>query len=364
MRILVDLTSLSYHITGIERYALCVTEEILKKDKVNQYTLLFRNEIYPLFSKYIDDERITAKIIYGEHKLLFFQIIMPFVLYRIKADRYMFFAFPNPILFYNKNIYNTIHDMGRWDCPETKGLHLFYFKTTETIALRRAKKIFTVSEFSKGRICSLTGRKPEDVIVTYNGISDTLTSANGDFAEVREKYSLPDRYIMFLSTLQPRKNLKLLLEAFSEVLNEVDYDLVLIGRVGWKVDDLLEKYRLKNRIVFTGFVEDADVALVYKNALCFVFPTLYEGFGIPPVEALSMGCPVISSDSSCMKEVLRNQAVYFKNNDKDELKRLLHNLPELEKIMPRELDQFQIENYSYCVSAKIVLSVLTGSVHK
>ena len=283
---------------------------------------------------------------------------MPFVLYRIKADRYMFFAFPNPILFYNKNIYNTIHDMGRWDCPETKGLHLFYFKTTETIALRRAKKIFTVSEFSKGRICSLTGRKPEDVIVTYNGISDTLTSANGDFAEVREKYSLPDRYIMFLSTLQPRKNLKLLLEAFSEVLNEVDYDLVLIGRVGWKVDDLLEKYRLKNRIVFTGFVEDADVALVYKNALCFVFPTLYEGFGIPPVEALSMGCPVISSDSSCMKEVLRNQAVYFKNNDKDELKRLLHNLPELEKIMPRELDQFQVANYSYSVSAQKVLSVI------
>lgn len=358
MRILVDLTSLSYHITGIERYALCVTEEILKKDKVNQYMLLFRNAIYPPFSKYIDEERITSKIIYGERKLLFFQIIMPFNLYKIKADRYLFFAFPNPILFFNKNIYNTIHDMGRWDCPETNGLHLFYFKTTETIALRRAKKIFTVSEFSKERICSITGRKTEDVIVTYNGISDTLTNANGNFSEVRKKYSLPDRYIMFLSTLQPRKNLKLLLEAFSEILNKVDYNLVLIGRVGWKVDDLLEKYGVKNRIIFTGFVDDADVALVYKNALCFVFPTLYEGFGIPPVEALSMGCPVISSNSSCMKEVLQDRAIYFENDNKEDLKQKLLQLPQLLPNMKRSLNDFQKNRYDYSVSAEIILEEL------
>ena len=358
MKILVDLTSLSYHITGIERYALCVTEEMLKKDESNQYILLFRNEVYPVFSKYIDEKRITAKILHGEHKLAFFQIIMPFNLYKLKADRYMFFAFPNPLLFFNKNIYNTIHDMGRWDCPETKGLHLFYFKTTETIALKRAKKIFTVSEFSKERICSITGRKPEDVIVTYNGISDTLVNANGNYTKVQSKYSLPERYIMFLSTLQPRKNLKLLLEAFSEILDKVDYDLVLIGRVGWKVDDLLEKYGLKNRIVFTGFVDDADVALVYKNALCFVFPTLYEGFGIPPVEALAMGCPVISSDSSCMKEVLQDRAVYFENDNKEDLKQKLLQLPQLLPNMKRSLNAFQKNRYDYGVSAEIIMKEL------
>lgn len=358
MKILVDLTSLSYHITGIERYALCVTEEMLKKDESNQYILLFRNEIYPLFSKYIDDKRITAKILHGEHKLAFFQLVMPFNLYKIKADRYMFFAFPNPILFFNKNIYNTIHDMGRWDCPETKGLHLFYFKTTESIALKRAKKIFTVSEFSKERICSITGRKTEDVIVTYNGISGTLVNANGSYSDVQKKYSLPNRYIMFLSTLQPRKNLKLLLEAFSEILDKVDYDLVLIGRVGWKVDDLLEKYGLKNRIVFTGFVDDADVALVYKNALCFVFPTLYEGFGIPPVEALAMGCPVISSDSSCMKEVLQDRSVYFENDNKEDLKQKLLQLPQLLPSMKHSLNDFQKSRYDYGVSAEIILEEL------
>lgn len=364
MKNLIDLTALSYHITGIERFAMCITEEIIKLDTENEYVLLFRNEVYPVFSPYIDGKRVTAKVIHGNQKLLFFQIIIPFELYRIKADNYLFFAFPSPILFFNKNIYNTIHDMGRWDCPETKGLHLFYFKTTESIALKKAKHVFTVSEFSKERINKIMNIPLDKITVTYNGIANSLVNSDSNIDIVRAKYKLPEKYIMFLSTLQPRKNLKLLLEAFSEIMDQVDYDLVLIGRTGWNVDELIKKYNLEGRIVFTGFVADEDVSVIYKNAECFVFPTLYEGFGIPPVEALALGTAVISSDSSCMKEVLRNQAVYFENNNKEELKKLVINLPEFVEKMPRELDQFQIDNYSYNVSAKKVIDVLSGSVHK
>ena len=358
MKNLIDLTSLSYHITGIERYAMCMAEEILKADKSNDYILLFRDEIHPKFLPYIDKNRIIARVIHGKNKLLFFQVIMPIELYRIKADNYLFFAFPSPILFNNSRIYNTIHDMGRWDCPETKGLHLFYFKTTETIALRKARHIFTVSEFSKERINKIMNVSVNDITVTYNGIANSIVNTNSNIDDVRKKYKLPEKYIMFLSTLQPRKNLKLLLEAFSEIMNMVDYDLVLIGRNGWNVDELIEKYNLEGRIIFTGFVKDEDVSIIYKNAECFIFPTLYEGFGIPPVEALALGTAVISSDSSCMKEVLRNQAVYFKNNDKEELKQLMLNLSEVVGNMPRELDQFQVANYSYSVSAQKVLSVI------
>ena len=359
MRNVIDLTSLSYHITGIERFALCITEEMLRADKNNEYVLFFRNEIYPTFRPYIDNKRVQARVLHGNKKLLFFQITMPIELYKIKADNYLFFAFPSPILFFNKNVYNTIHDMGRWDCPETKGVHLFYFKTTESIALKKAKHIFTVSIFSKERISKLMNISLDKITVVYNGIADTLSKESDiDFEILKEKYKLPQKYIMFLSTLQPRKNLKLLLEAYSEVMNSVDYDLVLIGRVGWNVDDLINKYNLNGRITFTGFVDDADVAGIYKNAMCFVFPTLYEGFGIPPVEALGMGCPVISSDSSCMKEVLRNQAVYFENNNKEELKKLLIKLSDEVLSMPRQLDDFQKTNYSYKVSAKKILSIL------
>lgn len=358
MKIAIDLTALSYHLTGIERFALCMTEAMLNEDAENQFILIFRNEIYPSLNKYIDGEKVKSKIITGNNKLLFFQIILPIELYKIKADKYLFMAFPGPILFFNSNIYNTIHDMGRWDCPETKGVHLFYFKTTESMAIRKAKHLFTVSEFSKSRIHELMGIDNSKITVTYNGVSKTIDGVDSDYETVREKYGLPSQYIMFLSTLQPRKNLKLLIEAFSEIKENVSYDLVLIGRVGWKVEDILEKYGVDGRIHFTGFVEDKDVALIYKNAICFVFPTLYEGFGIPPIEALAMGTPVISSDSSCMREVLRNQAVFFANNDKEDLKEKLISLKEGTEGMATKLDEFQKSNFDYRISAKKCLTKL------
>ena len=358
MRILIDLTSLSYHMTGIERFAKCISLEMITQDTTNEYILLFRNEIYPDFSMYVDNERIKAKVIKGDHKLLFFQIVIPWNLYKIKADRYLFFAFPSPILFFNKHIYNTIHDMGRWDCPETKGLHLFYFKTTESIALKKARHIFTVSEFSKERIHSLMNIDSSRITVTYSAVAESITKSSVLFDDIKAKYNLPDKYILFLSTLQPRKNLKLLLEAYSEIKDKVDYSLVLIGRNGWNVDELITKYNAGDKIVFTGFVDDQDISAIYKNAMCFIWPTLYEGFGLPPIEALTMGCPVISSDCSCTKEILRNQAIYFSDNNKDELKELLVKLPFMSKDMPRKLDEFQTENYSFASSARTILETI------
>ncbi len=359
MKILIDLTSLSYHLSGIERYALCVTQEMLQQDKKNEYILLFRREIFPeLLHDISRNKQVEAVVLQGENKLLFFQLIIPMALYKHKADRYMFFAFPNPILFFNRNIYNTIHDMGRWDFPGKNKLAWFYFKTSETVAIKRAKKIFTVSEFSKERIYVNTGVDRDKIIVTYNGISKNISESTVQTKDIQKKYNLPEKYIMFLSTLQPRKNLQLLVEAFSEVMDKVSYDLVLIGRKGWEVDQLIDKYSVGNRIVFTGFVDDEDIAPIYRNAICFVFPSLYEGFGIPPVEALAMGTPVISSDSSCMKEILRKQAVFFENNNKEDLKKLLLQLPGLAETMPRALDDFMRQNFDYKKSAKIILEAI------
>lgn len=359
MKILIDLTSLSYHVTGIERYALCVTEQMLLQDKSNEYILLFRNEVFPEIESYMKKNgKVSSVILRGENKLVFFQLTILRALHKYKADCYMFFAFPNPMLFFNKNIYNTIHDMGRWDVPPQRKIALMYFKTSEKLALKRAKKVFTVSKFSKRRIHELVGVPNNKIVVTYNGISNNLSDSNVQFSDIKEKYNLPENYIMFLSTLHPRKNLQLLVEAFAEIKDEVNYDLVLIGRRGWEVDELIKQYSVGSRIVFTGFVADEDVAAVYKHAICFVFPTRYEGFGIPPVEALAMGTPVISSDSSCMKEVLRNQAIFFENENKEELKQLLLKLPEMAETMPKELDDFMIKNYDYKNSAKIILDTI------
>ena len=115
MKIVIDLTSLSYHITGIERYALCITEKMLEEDHINEYILIFRNDIYSIFQKYKNEERIKMVVLYGNRKVLFLQIILQKALRKIKADKFLFFAFPSPVFFCRKGIYNTFHDMGAWD---------------------------------------------------------------------------------------------------------------------------------------------------------------------------------------------------------------------------------------------------------
>lgn len=360
MIIAIDLTSLSYHMSGIERYANCVTEKMLELDKTNQYKLIFRNSIYPTFKRFIDGKRIQSFILHGNNKVLFLQAILPWKLYNIKADRYVFFAFTSPILFRRKGIVNTIHDMGAWDSSDSMTvLQKLYWRTTYKISAGVAERIITVSNFSMVRINAILKYPKERISVIYSGPSDKLIEDNEcSFQEIKQLYSLPDKYIMTLSTLEPRKNVELLLKSYTDIQNKVNYDLVLIGRKGWKVDKLLERYNQKRRIHITGFVDDKHISAIYKNAICFVFPSLYEGFGLPPIEALTFGIPVISSNAASMPEILMDQAIYFQSGNEDELKEDLLNLEAQVGSMPCELNAFQRENYNFETSAKKVISLL------
>lgn len=361
MIIAIDLTSLSYHMTGIERYAMCVSEKMLEQDKNNKYILIFRGEIHPVFKPMIDDDRIKACVINGKNKLLFYQIILPICLYKIKADKYLFFAFTSPLLFVNKGIYNTIHDMGPWDSAESlKCLQKFYWKTTIRHAARISKGIITVSEFSKQRIASILGTDEDKIRVIHSAVYHALVSSkNKGIEEIKEMYHLPEKYIMTLSTLEPRKNMLLLLEAYCNILDKVDYDLVLVGRRGWKMDEILENFKTQSRVHITGYVADEYIPTIYKNALCFVFPSLYEGFGLPPIEALTFGTPVVASDANAIQEVLMDQAIYFKNNSRQELENILKTLEKEIDFMPRELNDYQKENYDFAKSAIKVIEYIS-----
>lgn len=360
MKILIDLTALSYHVTGIERYALCITEQMLVLDKTNDYILLFRNEIHGSLIPHIDGKRIIAQIIFGKNKLMFFQLVLPSVLYRTKADCYLFFAFTSPLLFRHKGIYNTIHDVGAWDYPIALSLvHKIYFRVCYRVSVKASKGIITVSRFSKERINQVLGFPISKINVIPAAISQTLLNpVTISKEEVLKKYGIPNRYIMSLSTIEPRKNLSLLLEAFAEVEDSVDYDLVLIGRLGWKMEDIISKNKLNPRVHMTGYVEDEEVKIIYKNTICFIFPSIYEGFGMPPLEALALGAPVISSDAASMPEILMDQAVFFKNNNLEELKQKLIELTISVSSMPRGLNEYQKQNYNFIQSAQKVLDLI------
>lgn len=356
----IDLTCLSYHLSGIERYALCISKEIITQDKNNDYILVFRKEVFPELKFLVDEKRVKSVVLKGEQKQLFQLLILPWELRKIKADNYLFFANRNPLLFRKGNIFNTIHDLVCWDYPVTmRSLQKVYSRIANKNAAHVSAHLFTVSEFSKTRINKILKYPLDKITVTYNGISENLKGeSKTSFREVQSKYNLPDKYIMNLSTLEPRKNLPLLLKAFDEVADEVDYDLVLVGRKGWKIDDMLQSIRSNDRIHITGFVEDDEVKQIYKHALCFVFTSMYEGFGIPPLEALSLGTPVLSSDAASLPEVLRNQAYYFPNNDVDALKSKLLSMNIDVENMPKEMDEYQKQNFQFSVSADKILKVL------
>lgn len=326
MRILIDLTSLADHLSGIERYAACLTIEMLKETG-NKYILIFKKSVHPLFQSWAEDERVKMVVIPECGKLWFNLLRLPYKIYKHKADWYLFMAFPAPILLFKKNMVSTIHDICCWDCPETMtALSRLYFRISFRVAALKCKFITTVSYFSKERIIAKLKCSQNKIFVIHSAVDKKFLQAeplSNDLNAIKKKYKLPENYFLSLSTLEPRKNLRLLIEAYQKLVIESDCNipLVLAGRKGWKIDNLLEDIddQVKNQIYFTGFVDDEDLPAIYRGAEFFVFPSKYEGFGLPPLEAMACGVPVLSSDAASMPEVLGDAAMYFKSEDVNSL---------------------------------------------
>lgn len=348
MKILVDLTSLADNFSGIERYAACLTKEMIKNQK-NDYILVFKNEVHPMFQENINDSNIGIVVIPGCKKLIFNQIKLPLTIYRQKADCYLFLAFPVPVLLFKKNMISTIHDICCWDCPETmNGMSNWYFKISHKIATWKCKRIITISKFSENRIVEKLKYPQNKIWLIYCGVDDKFLNyqcKEENIKNIKEKYHLPEKYLLSLSTLEPRKNLRLLVDAYRELVLKDGFDipLVLAGRKGWKMDQLFHgiEEKVQEKIIFTGFIDDEDLPAVYNNAMLFVFPSMYEGFGMPPLEALACGTAVLSSDASSLPEVLGDSARYFKSEDKDSLIKNLKRYSENNHFVPGNvLDKF------------------------
>lgn len=337
MKTAIDLTALSDNFSGIERYAMNIAKALIDGDREGEDTwiLLFKRKIHPEFEKYKGCKNVEFRVWQGENKLLFEQLLLPFHLYGIRADAYLFLAFQSPVLFRRKGIYNTIHDLTCWDCPETmkKKMEL-YFKVSIRNALRVSRGIITISRYTRERIADRFRYDKRKITVACCGISDVFLDyvaqqqdsekIRDRSLDVRHKYHLPPQYLLCLATLEPRKNLPFLVEAYVELLEEgsVKVPLVLAGRKGWMMDEFLnrieEEYR--RNIIVTGFIDDEDLPYVYHMADCFIFPSIYEGFGMPPLEAMTVGTIVISSDAASLPEVLGKAASYFHLGDKEGLK--------------------------------------------
>lgn len=364
MKILIDLTSLADNFSGIERYAACLALG-LTQNKTHNYILIFKESVHEMFKEISKESNVESIILQRCNKLMFNQIKLPFEIYKHKADCYLFLAFPVPIFLFKKNMVSTIHDICCWDCPETmNGMSKWYFRISHRIALKKCKAIITISEFSKHRIMDKLKFDEKKIWLIYCGVDEKFLNYKGSNDEnkrIKEKYKLPDKYLLSLSTLEPRKNLGILIEAYTHlVLNDnFDIPLVLAGRKGWKMDEVLSSIDSKARetILFTGFIDDEDLPAVYANAYLFIFPSLYEGFGMPPLEALACGTKILSSDSSSLPEVLGNDVTYFKNNNIEDLYKAMKNIYQYNVEISSNK---QVAKYSWDMEVKKLINYLGG----
>jgi glycosyltransferase involved in cell wall biosynthesis len=188
--------------------------------------------------------------------------------------------------------------------------------------------LFTISECTKRDLCSWFDMDPERIFVTPLAAANDLyhpVQDKDELAKVRTKFAIPDgRYFLTLATVEKRKNLKMSIDCFRKVAREPgneDLCFVLVGTRGWKVKELMEEIEsdsfLQNRVIFTGFVADKYLSALYSGAEAFLYPSLYEGFGLPPLEAMQCGLPVITSDSSSLPEVVGDAGLLVDPTDKD-----------------------------------------------
>jgi glycosyltransferase involved in cell wall biosynthesis len=224
----------------------------------------------------------------------------------------------------------TVHDAASLDHPEwfERKFALWYAVLLPRL-ICKVRGVITVSHFSKERIVRLTGVEPERVHVIYNGVDHRFRPANPDAVkQVKTDFDLKGPYILFVGSLEPRKNLRILLEAWR--LGAFDgTNLALVGASGHMFASLGFD-PLPAGVRLLGCVEDKALPVLYSGAAGFVYPSIYEGFGLPPLEALACGCPVAVSDIPPHREVCGGAAMYFDSFSPEDLSTKLESLLRLD----------------------------------
>jgi glycosyltransferase involved in cell wall biosynthesis len=276
----------------------------------------------------------------------------------------------------------AIMDLSFLSYPElfrSKDLHQLVHWTA--YGAKHAAAIFTISEFSRNAILDRYRVARGAVTVTYPGLNIPMISHDqkrpaGELPGLTKKYGIADHYILSVGTIQPRKNYVRLIEAFSEFLkkNKQKFgvvDLVIVGKKGWLVDDILhapEKYGVQNRVKILESVPDEDLPGLYAHALTFALPSLYEGFGLPVLEAMAYGCPIVVSNVSSLPEIAGKAGVYVHPENVDDIARgLLASVRERNLMQGRlriKRGYEQVKKFSWAQAGRKTLEILEAVAHK
>jgi len=357
---------------GISRVTLEFLKKVLSADRKNDYILLFDNEdLKDFVCYYLRNVKKKVRV-----------VIVPFGIFSVKnilnlsdilKDRMVdVYYCPNyfcpPFMHRSIKVVITVFDLIHFFYPYLKmslARRMYHrIKIAPKMVFRRADKIITISVSTSRDLVKTFKISPRKIKMIYMGVSENFRVVRKDLAQkmMEEKYGVKN-YILYVGRNEPHKNIKALIIAYKylpDYLKE-KYRLILVGKEDKKyapaLHDLVRKHGLSQYVIFTGYVDEADLPYIYSGAAVYVQPSFYEGFGLPILEAMACGIPVVSSNSSSLPEVGSDAALYFDPYDVRKLAEHLTNILDDEGLRKEMTEKGlkQVRNFSWFNSANSLL---------
>lgn len=328
MNILIDFTQIPIQKMGVGVYGLNLISNLKYEPNVHYYIIIQDDDtcLDKCESNFLTLIKVNSK----KYRKLFYRFLLeqfyiPFLVnkYKIQVIHSLHYSFP---IMAKANKIVTICDMIFYKYPELHIKHkVYYFRFFIWLTTKFADKIICISKSTQQDYLNHFKISSELTTVIELGKAPSY-NPNIDQQEVNKvlsKYAIHRDYILFIGTIEPRKNISTLLLAYSRLANEgLQYCLVIVGKKGWHYDDiftLVTNLGLSDKVIFTGFVDEVEKPAFLAGAKIFIYPSIYEGFGIPVLEALACGVPTITSNISSMPEVAGDAALLIDPTNADEL---------------------------------------------
>lgn len=334
---------LTQKLTGIQRFSYEITKALIIQD--SSIVILSPRKV-------LNDYQLEGKIIkFGFFSgLIWEQIELPIYLLFHHRPFLLNFGSPGPLFYRNRLV--TVHDITFKVHPEWfSWIYSTYYRFITPIYTRFSRKIITVSDFSKRELQNWLKIPNSKIEIVHNAVSKSIVNSLNSTLNKEEKY------ILTVASIDPRKNMFRLIEAFKLIEKTINVKLIIVGRSS-KLFNIKITEDIRSKSI--GYVTDKELAFLYQNAECFVYPSLYEGFGIPPLEAMSFNCPVVLSNIPVFNEIYGDAACYIDpysvESIKNGIERILTDIHYKNKLIQNGIEKSK--QYSWEKSAEKLYSII------
>jgi len=358
--------------TGTEWYGYHVIQEMKKiADKRDQFILYTNNSLHSGLEEMPNDSWKEVQLNWPLPRF-WTQGRLSLEMLKNPPDVLYIPAHAMPVI-HPKRTVVTLHDVGFERFPELYSKpDLWYHRWSAKFVIKQASQIITVSNFSKQELIELYNAPAEKIYVTHLGFDRDryqIIENQDKINQVIEKYKIKKPYLFFIGRLERKKNIHLLVEAFGRFKqkNKDDkHQLVLVGRPGFeyeRIKEMIQKYNLENWVVQPGWVDEVDIPYLYNGAKIFCFPSAYEGFGIPSLEAMATGTPILASRGGSIPEVTGEAALYFDTHSLESLEQALDQIISSEDLQKNLIQKGfeRIKDFSWERTAQQTLDIIKNA---